>query len=384
MTARSRAGYRIGTDRDRFRAVRRETRTAQGNWITGVFGTADERHVTEGAELCLFLMKSNKGEDGGMKALITGGAGFIGSHLAERMIRQENEVFIIDNLWTGKLANLQAIQSHERLHLVVDTILNESVMNELIFKVDHIYHLAAAVGVRNIMDHPVETLDINVKGTEVVLRLANRFKKKVFIASTSEIYGKHLEHALSEEDNRVMGSVKKRRWAYACSKTLDEFLALAYFDEKKLPVVIGRLFNTVGPRQTGQYGMVLPNFVQSALLGKPITVYGEGEQTRSFAHVSDVADAVIRLMEEPAAEGDIFNIGNDVEVSINELARKVKEMTGSRSEIEHMPYEKAYGPGFEDMERRCPDIRKIGKLIGFKPKYDLEAIIRSVIEYFKS
>ena len=318
-----------------------------------------------------------------MKILITGGAGFIGSHLAEHLLENGNEVFVIDNLWTGKLANISKIQNHERLHLVIDTILNESVMNELIFKVDQIYHLAAAVGVRNIMDHPVETLDINVKGTEVVLRLANQFKKKVFIASTSEIYGKHVEHDLSEEDNRVMGSVKKRRWAYACSKTLDEFQALAYFDEKKLPVLIGRLFNTVGPRQTGRYGMVLPNFVQSALLGKPITVYGDGTQSRSFAHVNDVVAAITKLMDEPAAVGDIFNVGNNEEVTIKDLAMKVKTMTGSESEIDYVPYEKAYGPGFEDMERRCPDIGKLKKAIDFEPSYDLENIIQSVIDYFK-
>lgn len=318
-----------------------------------------------------------------MKILITGGAGFIGSHLAEGLLELNHEVFIIDNLWTGKLANIEKIQNDERLHLVVDTILNESVINELIFKVDHIYHLAAAVGVKNIMDHPVETLDINVKGTEVVLRLANRFKKKVLIASTSEIYGKHVEHSLSEDDNRVMGSVKRRRWAYACSKTLDEFLALAYHDEKKLPVLIVRLFNTVGPRQTGQYGMVLPNFVQSALMGKPIPVYGDGTQTRSFTHVKDVVDALIKLMAEPKAVGDIFNVGNKRDITINSLARKVKAMTGSASEIEYIPYEKAYGPGFEDMERRCPNITKIEKLIGFKPSYDLESIIRNVIDYFK-
>ena len=318
-----------------------------------------------------------------MKTLITGGAGFIGSHLAEKLLGLGHEVFIIDNLWTGRLSNIEKIQDHKKLHLVVDTILNESVMNELIFKIGHIYHLAAAVGVRNIMDHPVETLDINVKGTETVLRLANRFKKKVLIASTSEVYGKHVEHSLSEDDDRILGTVKKRRWAYACSKTLDEFQALAYFDEKKLPVVIARLFNTVGPRQTGQYGMVLPNFVQSALLGKPISVYGEGTQSRSFTHVNDVVGAITKLMDEPSAEGEIFNVGNNKEVTINELAQKVKEMTDSDSEIEHIPYEKAYGPGFEDMKRRCPNIKKINKLIGFKPSYDLEAMIQSVIDYFK-
>jgi UDP-glucose 4-epimerase len=322
-------------------------------------------------------------EGGSRKALITGGAGFIGSHLAERLIERGDEVFIVDNLWTGRLANLAKIRRHEKLHLVVDTILNESVMNELIFKIDRIYHLAAAVGVRNVMDHPVETLEINVKGTEVVLRLANAFKKKVFIASTSEIYGKHVEHGLSEDNNRVMGTVKKRRWAYACSKTLDEFLALAYFDEKKLPVVIGRLFNTVGPRQTGRYGMVLPGFVQSALLGKPISVYGDGTQTRSFMHVNDAVGAIMGLMDEPSAEGEIYNVGNDQEVSINDLAQKVKDMTGSDSEIEHIPYEKAYGPGFEDMERRCPNIGKLKAALGFAPSYDLDSIIQSVIDYFK-
>ena len=318
-----------------------------------------------------------------MRALITGGAGFIGSHLTEELLDLGYEVYVIDNLWTGKLANLAKVQINEKFHLVVDTVLNESVMNELIFKADHVYHLAAAVGVLNIMDHPVETIDINVKGTEAVLRLANRFKKKVLIASTSEIYGKHVAHSLSEDDNRVMGTVKKRRWAYACSKTLDEFLALAYYDEKKLPVVIARLFNTVGPRQTGRYGMVLPNFVQSALLGKPITVYGDGNQTRSFTHVKDVVKALIKLMEEPKAEGDVFNIGNDHEISIKDLAMKVKEMTKSPSQIEFIPYEKAYGPGFEDMERRCPNIEKLAKLTGFKPNLDLDSIIQSVIDYFK-
>ena len=318
-----------------------------------------------------------------MKSLITGGAGFIGSHLAERLMELGHEVFVIDNLWTGRLENLAKIQNEERLHLVVDTILNESVMNELIFKVDHIYHLAAAVGVMNIMDNPVETLDINVKGTETVLRLANRFKKKVLIASTSEIYGKHTEHSLREDDNRVMGTVKKRRWAYACSKTLDEFLALAYFDEKKLPVVVVRLFNTVGPRQTGRYGMVMPIFIQRALLGKPIVVYGDGTQTRSFGHVKDVVEGLIKLMAEPKAEGDVFNVGNDEEVSIQLLAEKVKEMTGSSSEIEYMSYEKAYGPGFEDMERRCPNLEKIKGLIGYEPQYNLEDIIQNVIDFFK-
>ena len=318
-----------------------------------------------------------------MKVLITGGSGFIGSHLAERLLKLGYKVSIIDNLWTGNLSNIIHIKTHKNFQYVIDTILNEKLMEELIKEVDCIYHLAAAVGVKTIMEHPVDTLEVNVKGTETVLRIANKYKKKVFIASSSEVYGKHEEHTLSEGDNRVMGDVKKRRWAYACSKTIDEFMALAYFDEKKLPVVIGRLFNTVGPRQTGQYGMVLPRFVKSALLGKPITVYGDGKKTRSFLHVYDAVDAIIKLMNEPAAEGDIFNIGNGEEIAIKELAHKVKQMTGSPSEIEFLPYEKAYGPGFEDMRRRCPNIDKLKKTIDFKPTYDINMIIQSVIDFFK-
>jgi UDP-glucose 4-epimerase len=315
--------------------------------------------------------------------LITGGAGFIGSHLAEKLLEMGQEVFVIDNLWTGELANLSKVQNAKGFHLVVDTILNESVMNELVFKVDQIYHLAAAVGVRNIMDHPVETLDINVKGTETVLRLANRFKKKVFIASTSEVYGNHMEHTLAEDDNRVMGSVKKRRWAYACSKTLDEFLALAYFDEKNCRWLSGACSTPSVRGRQASTGWFCPVSCKARFLGKAITVYGDGNQTRSFTHVFDVVGALIKLMEEPAAEGDVFNIGNDHEVTINELAQKVKEMTGSDSEIDHISYEKAYGPGFEDMQRRCPNIDKIRALIGFEPEYDLETMIRSVIDYFK-
>lgn len=318
-----------------------------------------------------------------MNILITGGAGFIGSHLAEKLLELGHNVFIIDNLWTGSLSNIFHIKNHKRFRYVIDTILNEEIMEDLIRDVDQIYHLAAAVGVKTIMEHPVDTLEVNVKGTEVVLRIANKYKKKVFIASSSEVYGKHVEHTLSEKDNRVMGDVKKRRWAYACSKAMNEFMALAYFEEKKLPVVIGRLFNTVGPRQTGQYGMVLPRFVKSALLGKPITVYGDGTQTRSFLHVYDAVEAIIRLMQEPAAEGDIFNIGNGKEISIKELAYKVKELTDSSSEIEFIPYERVYGPGFEDMQRRCPSIEKLKKLVDFRPTYDIDMIIQSVIEYFK-
>jgi len=322
-----------------------------------------------------------------MKILITGGAGFIGSHLADRLLEMGEEVFVIDDLSTGSLKNVEQLQDQERFHLVVDTILNEAVMNELVFKCDQIYHMAAAVGVKLVMNRPVETLETNVKGTEMVLMMANRYKKKLLIASSSEVYGKVMDGEttllLLENTDFLMGSTTKRRWAYACSKALDEFLALAYYEEKKLPVIIARLFNTVGPRQTGQYGMVIPNFVQKALIGKPITVYGDGSQSRSFTHVADVTDALIKLMTKPEAVGQIFNVGNPEEVTIKELALMIKEMTGSLSEIEYIPYEKAYGPGYEDMQRRCPDITKIQNFIGFAPKANLKGIVQSVIDYYK-
>jgi len=296
-----------------------------------------------------------------MKILITGGAGFIGSHLADRLLEMGEEVFVVDDLSTGSLKNVEQHQDKEKFHLVVDTILNEAVMNELVFKCDQIYHMAAAVGVKLIMNRPVETLETNVKGTEMILMLANRYKKKLFIASSSEVYGK----VMDGENTQVL------------------FLALAYYEEKKLPIVIGRLFNTVGPRQTGQYGMVVPNFVQKALIDKPITVYGDGSQSRSFTYVADVIDALTKLMAEPKAVGQIFNVGNEEEVAIKDLALMVKEMTGSSSEIEYIPYEKAYGPGYEDMQRRCPDITRLKNLIHFEPKTDLKGIIQSVIDYYK-
>lgn len=322
-----------------------------------------------------------------MKILITGGAGFIGSHLTDMLIEMGEEVFVLDDLSTGSLGNIEQHQNQKRFHLIVDTILNEAVMSELVFKCDQIYHMAAAVGVKLIMNRPVETLETNVKGTEMVLMLANRYKKKLLIASSSEVYGKVMDgentSSLLEDTDRLMGSTTKRRWAYACSKALDEFLALAYFEEKKLPVIIARLFNTVGPRQTGQYGMVIPNFVQKALIGKPITVYGDGTQSRSFTYIADVIDALIRLMAEPEAIGQIFNVGNVEEVTIKELALMVKEMAESSSEIEYIPYEKAYGPGYEDMQRRSPDITKLQSLIHFEPETDLRGIIQSVIDYYK-
>ena len=322
-----------------------------------------------------------------MKILITGGAGFIGSHLADRLLEIGEEVYAIDDLSTGSLKNVEHLQDNPRFHLVVDTVLHEAVMNELVFKCDEIYHMAAVVGVKQIMNRPVETLETNVKGTEMVLKLANRHKKKVLIASTSEVYGKVMDGGncslLTEDTDRLMGSTTKRRWAYACSKALDEFLALAYYEEKKLPVVVARLFNTVGPRQTGQYGMVIPNFVQKALIDKPIVVHGDGSQSRSFTYIADVVEALIGLMVEPRAEGLVVNVGGTEEVTIKDLALLVKEMAGSESAIEYIPYEKAYGPGFEDMKRRCPDISRIKELVGFEPKIDLRGIIQSVIDYYK-
>ena len=322
-----------------------------------------------------------------MKILITGGAGFIGSHLADRLLEMGEEVYAIDDLSTGSLKNVDHLQNNPLFHLVVDTVLHEAVMNELVFKCDQIYHMAAVVGVKQIMNRPVETLETNVKGTEMVLKLANRHKKKVLIASTSEVYGKVMDgdncSLLTEDTDRLMGSTTKRRWAYACSKALDEFLALAYYEEKKLPVVVARLFNTVGPRQTGQYGMVIPNFVQKALINKPIVVHGDGTQSRSFTHIADVVEALIGLMVEPRAEGLVVNVGGTEEVTIKDLALLVKEMAGSESAIEYIPYDKAYGPGFEDMKRRCPDISRIKELVGFEPKIDLRGIIQSVIDYYK-
>ena len=321
-----------------------------------------------------------------MKILITGGAGFIGSHLADRLIEKGHEVFAVDDLSTGSMKNVVQHQKNSKFHLIVDTILNESLMDELVSNCDHIYHLAAAVGVKLIMNRPVETLETNVKGTEMVLATVNKYKKKVLIASTSEVYGKIMNgdnaHPLSEDMDRLMGATTKRRWAYACSKSFDEFLALAYHEEKKLPVIIVRLFNTVGPRQTGQYGMVLPNFVQKALIGKPIIIYGDGSQSRSFTHVSDVVEAMIKLMDEPRADGQVINIGHTEEITILDLAQMVKQMTGSSSDIEYITYDRAYGPGFEDMQRRSPDTTKLKELIGFEPENELQLIVQSVIDYY--
>lgn len=318
-----------------------------------------------------------------MRILITGGAGFIGSHLAERLLEKGDEVYVIDNFSTGRLDNIQHLLSGSKFHLTVGTILNEKTVEPLVQTCDRIFHLAAAVGVRLIIERPVDTIETNILGTEIVLRLANKYKKKVLITSTSEVYGKGNHVPFKEEDDRTYGPTIKSRWSYATSKAVDEFLALAYFHEKKLPVIIARLFNTIGPRQTGSYGMVVPSFVQQALLGHPITVYGDGEQTRSFTYVDDVVSALLQLMEHPQAVGEVFNVGNSEEISINDLASLVKKMVGGDSEIVHMPYDEAFEKGFEDMQRRVPDIAKIEKLIGFNPTVSLEESIRRIVEYYR-
>ena len=317
-----------------------------------------------------------------MKFLITGGAGFVGSHLAGTLLERGDEVYAIDNLSTGSIENIEHLKDHPHFHYTIDTISNEPVTAELVDRVDTIFHLAAAVGVRLIVESPVHTIETNVYGTETILTLANKKKKKVIIASTSEVYGKNRNVPFREDSDLVMGPTSKGRWSYACSKAIDEFLALAYFKEKKLPVVIVRLFNTVGPRQTGQYGMVIPTFVKQALSARPITVFGDGKQSRCFTDVSDVVKAVADLATHPGAVGQVFNIGTTNEITILDLAKKVKEMTGSKAEIVFVPYEKAYEEGFEDMPRRVPDISKIQELIGYKPSLTLEQTLQRVIDFF--
>ena len=318
-----------------------------------------------------------------MKALITGGAGFIGSHLAERLLADGHEVSILDNLSTGSIDNISHLKGRPGFSYTIDSVTNESLLAELIDRGDVIFHLAAAVGVKLIVEQPVHTIETNVHGTEVVLKHANKKKKLVFIASTSEVYGMSTDIPFREDAELVLGASVKHRWAYACSKLIDEFLALAYWKERKLPVVIVRLFNTVGPRQTGQYGMVVPTFVRQALAGQPLTVFGDGRQTRCFTYVGDVVDALIKLTAEPRAIGGVFNIGNTDEVSIRELADRVKALSGSHSAIQYVPYDEAYEAGFEDMPRRVPDISKIQALVGYQPKLELNEIIQSVIEHIR-
>jgi UDP-glucose 4-epimerase len=316
-----------------------------------------------------------------MQALITGGAGFIGSHLADALLGAGHHVQVIDDLSTGAMANIAHLKGQPRFGYTIDTVSNEPLIAELVDGADVVFHLAAAVGVRKIVEEPVATIETNVHGTEVVLRQASKKKRLVVIASTSEVYGKSTDVPFRESADLVLGSTAKHRWAYACSKLIDEFLALAYWKERKLPVVVVRLFNTVGPRQTGQYGMVVPTFVRQALANQPITVFGDGTQSRSFTYVGDVVDALIALAQEPRAIGEVFNIGNSGEVTMRELAEKVKAMTGSHSPIRLVPYDEAYEAGFEDMPRRVPDISKIRALIGYEPRLGLDDILRRVIDH---
>ncbi|OGC76076.1 MAG: nucleoside-diphosphate sugar epimerase [candidate division Zixibacteria bacterium RBG_16_50_21] len=318
-----------------------------------------------------------------MKNLITGGAGFIGSHLAERLLARGDEVYVIDNLSTGKLENIAHLRRNPNFHFTLGSISEEHLLYPLVEKCDIVYHLAAAVGVRLIIEKPVETIETNILGTEMVLKVANQYKKKVIIASTSEVYGKTSKVPFRENDDSVYGPTTKSRWSYACSKAIDEFLALAYFHEKKLPIVILRLFNTIGPRQTGKYGMVVPTFVQQALLNHPITVFGDGSQKRSFTYVDDVVTLTILLAEDRRAEGEVFNIGNGSEITIKELAHQVKQMTKSESEVVLVPYDQAYERGFEDMQRRVPDISKVDKYTGFHPRTTLPESLQKIIEYHR-
>ncbi|HQR32080.1 MAG TPA: GDP-mannose 4,6-dehydratase [Blastocatellia bacterium] len=316
-----------------------------------------------------------------MRVLITGGAGFIGSHLAERHLQRGDEVYIIDDLSTGSMENIQHIKSHSGFNYALDSVTNQQLVAELVDLCDATYHLAAAVGVKLIVESPVRTIETNIRGTEIVLAQAAKKRKRVLITSTSEVYGKRETIPFREDDDLVMGATNKGRWSYACSKAIDEFLAIAYWKEKKVPTVIARLFNTVGPRQTGQYGMVVPNFVRQALDGNEITVYGDGSQSRCFTHVSDVVGGLMKLMETQQATGEVYNIGGDQEVTILQLAERVKALTNSQSAITFLPYDQAYEAGFEDMQRRVPDTSKIRELIGYKPTFGLDEILHDVIAY---
>lgn len=319
-----------------------------------------------------------------MRFLITGGAGFIGSHMSEYLLARGDEVHIIDDLSTGSIENIQHLKTNPNFHYHIDTVTNQRLTAELVDLCDVILHLAAAVGVKLIVESPVKTIETNIRGTEVVLELAAKKRKRVLITSTSEVYGKRERVPFDEEDDLVMGPTSKGRWSYACSKAIDEFLAIAYWKEKKVPTVIARLFNTVGPRQTGRYGMVIPNFVRQALNGEPITVYGDGSQTRCFTHVSDAVGALVGIVEHPDATGEVYNIGSTNEVSIIGLAERIKAMTQSNSEIRKVPYHVAYEEGFEDMMRRVPSLNKINRLIGYTPKFSLDQVLESVISYERS
>jgi UDP-glucose 4-epimerase len=316
-----------------------------------------------------------------MRALITGGAGFIGSHLAEELVRRGEDVMVIDDLSTGSIDNIKHLTDDPHFHFAIETILNETVMDRLASECDRIYHLAAAVGVNLIIRDPISTIETNVLGSHVVLKTAYRYSKKVLLISTSEIYGKGVNPSFGEDDDRLLGSVTRSRWSYACSKTLDEFLALAYYRQRHLPVVICRLFNTIGPRQTGHYGMVVPRFIHQALSGEPITVYGDGQQSRCFCNVRDVVDALIMLSGSTEAEGEVFNIGDINDITIEDLARRIIKLTSSSSKVVHVPYDEAYGEGFEDMRRRKPNTEKVFRMSAWQPKHTLDDTLHSMIKF---
>lgn len=318
-----------------------------------------------------------------MKILITGGAGFVGSHLADKLIGEGHQITVIDDLSTGRYANVEHLEGNENFRLIIDTVLNEKLMEELIRDSDRVFHMASAVGVRLIMEQPVKTIETIFHGTDVVLKFCSRYRKRVLIPSTSEVYGKGVSVPFKEEDDLLTGSTDKHRWAYACAKTLDEFLALAHWKETRLSVVVVRLFNTVGPRQTGQYGMVVPNFVKSALRNEPINVHGDGNQQRCFGHVLDIVEGLTRALETPECFGQVINFGNNEEISIKGLAEKAIEMTGSKSEIRYLSYDEVYGEGFEDMQRRVPSLEKAKKLVGYQPTRTLENIINDVADQFR-
>lgn len=315
--------------------------------------------------------------------LVTGGAGFIGSHLAEALLAGGHRVVILDDLSTGRRENIRHLKANSHFKFVLGSVMDYDMLDDLVSQCEIVYHMAAAVGVRYVIDNPLTSLRTNTKGTENVFEAANRHKRKVVIASTSEVYGKNEKESLSEDDDRVLGSTFISRWGYSCSKAFDEFLALAYWREKKLPVVILRFFNTCGPRQTGDYGMVIPRFVKAALLGHPLQVFGDGKQVRCFSYIDDVVEGMLALAEHPEAEGEVFNLGSTQATTIEDLAQKVVAMTGSSSTIEYIPYEQAYERGFEDLRRRVPDISKAKRLVGFEPKISLDEILRRVIEHFK-
>lgn len=319
-----------------------------------------------------------------MKILITGGAGFVGSHLADKLIGQGHDITVIDDLSTGRYSNVAHLEGGDRFRLIIETVLNEKLMEELVRETDHVYHMASAVGVKLIMEHPVKTIETIFRGTDVVLGFCSRYRKRVLIPSTSEVYGKSATVPFKEDDDLLTGATDKHRWAYACAKTLDEFLALAHWKETRLPVVVVRLFNTVGPRQTGQYGMVVPRFVEAALKNETIEVHGDGTQSRCFGHVLDIVEGLTNLLDNTACFGQVINLGNDEEVTIKQLADKAIESTGSSSKIRFVPYAEAYGEGFEDMRRRVPSLEKAERLIGYKPTRTLADIINDVASEFKN